>query len=86
MTDDKSFTAALAIAYVMGAARAEATARGVDEKLRQEVLPLIAQFRRDGLLTPLFAAIKRVLGDDWEPQDEWADAIRKLLGEEQAGG
>ena len=86
MTDDKSFTAALAIAYVMGAARAEATARGVDEKLRQEVLPLIAQFRRDGLLTPLFAAIKRVLGDNWEPQDEWAEAIRKILPQEDKDG
>lgn len=73
----------LALVYVVGAAREDAHSRGLDEPLRQKMIPLIAQFRKDGIIGPLFDGVKEVLGQDWTPQGHWADAILALLPKEQ---
>ena len=79
MAEIFSFNRMMALTMVVGAAREEAAAQGKFEQLRQEMLPLIAQFRKDGHPKPLMLGIRRVLGDGWIPQDEWAEYLEKLM-------
>lgn len=79
MTEISSFNRSMALSTVVGAARDDATAQGKFEQLKQEMLPLIAQFRKDGQPKPLLLGIRRVLGEDWLPQGEWAEFLEKLM-------
>jgi hypothetical protein len=76
--DDKSlkpFAFALVQVLVVGAAQEDARHVGRGEDVRQAVLPLLAQFQKDGKFKPLFDAIRSVLGPDWEPSGAWKDKI-----------
>lgn len=78
------FNKSLAVTMFVGAARAEATARGQFQNLNQAVLPVTAQFRKDGRAGPIVEACLSVLGEDWSPGAEWAEYIVALLKEESS--
>lgn len=79
MPKTSSFSRAMALAMVVGAARADAAEQGKFDDLKAQALPLLAQFRKDGDTKPLLAAIRRVLGEDWVPQGEWSEMLQKLM-------
>lgn len=75
----KALAAGLALTYVVGAARQDADAQHKGIALRAAVMPVLAQFKKDGQARPVVEAIQSVLGQDWEPTGEWAAAIENLL-------
>lgn len=69
---------AIAFGYVMAAAMSDAYALGKGEALKQRMLPLVKQFRKDGIVAPLAEAIRSELGEGWAPSGKFAEAIVKL--------
>lgn len=68
----------LILGYTIAAAMEDAYALGKGDDLRRQMLPLMKQFRRDGIASPLIAEISRLLGDDWRPSGRFADRIEAL--------
>jgi hypothetical protein len=71
------FGPVLAFLWYLGAAKADGTPEQ-REALRTTVTPLIAEFRRTGDTAPIRAAVRSVMGADWAPSGEWAQAIDNL--------
>lgn len=72
--EQQSRNRALRFVFYLGAANADATPeqRSV---LHERIKPMLAQFRQDGKVAPLVAAIRDVMGLEWQPTGQWARAI-----------
>lgn len=68
---------ALALTLLFGAANADATS-AQREALRTRVLPLLPYYKDVGDETQLRAALRDVMGVDWEPTGAWATALARL--------
>lgn len=69
----------LLVPYLVGAARQEAEQRGLDVELQTAVRPTIAAFRGNGDPTEIISAIRGVLGEGWEPQGDFREAMEKIV-------
>lgn len=74
-----SLSTELAFVFMIGAANADGTPEQ-RAALRRRVKPLLDQYRVDGNHDPVVAALRDVMGAEWKPSGEWAEAIGAFGG------
>ncbi len=77
--------APLALVMLCGSARADASPEQL-ERLRGEVMPLLLQFREDGVMRPVVEKIVKIMGVGWKPSGDWDLFLRKLLEKSDGQG
>lgn len=73
----KDFSKTLAFVMVFGAAMNDATPEQ-RERMREEVAPMLEQFKEDGKTRPILYKVREIMGQRWDPSGEYGEYLTLL--------